>query len=301
MDRGIVRESLRALRYGGPSVVLEVLSRAYLTYAKRTDADHVFERDWDVLVVLDACRSDLMACVVDEYDWLTDAGTIDSVGATSSEWLTGTFGPLSPEHLREVGYVTGNPYSGDYVDETGFAFVDEVWRYAWDEKRGTVPARPITDRAIAAARERDADRLVVHYMQPHFPSVPRTNGGEGISLDRFGKESLSVWEDLRFGWRERADVWEDYLANLRYVLDEVALLLENVDAETVAVTADHGNALGERFLYGHVAGVSMPELREVPWCLASASDRGEHEPSGYRDTAVSDGGALSKLEALGYR
>lgn len=299
MSRGLVRESVRALRHGGPSVLLELLSRTYYTYGKRTDADDVFARDWDVLVVLDACRSDLMAAVVDDYDWLTREGDVESAGATSSEWLTETFGSLPEDALADVGYVTGNPYSADYVDHDGFAFVDEVWTYGWDDDLGTVPARPITDRAIAAGRERDTERLVVHYMQPHFPSVPRGDG-DGVSLEQFGDVSLSVWEELRFGWRDPEDVWTDYVANLRYVLEEVALLVENLDAERVAVTADHGNALGERNLYGHAGGVSTPELREVPWCVAEARDTGSHEPATYEDP-VSDGGVVSRLEALGYR
>ncbi|QLC34014.1 hypothetical protein EFA46_007285 [Halarchaeum sp. CBA1220] len=300
MSRGLVRESVRALRHGGPSVLLELLSRTYYTYGKRTDADDVFERDWDVLVVLDACRSDLMAAVADDYDWLTHEDDVDSAGATSSEWLTETFGRLPTDALADVGYVTGNPYSDDYVDHDGFAFVDEVWRYGWDDDLGTVPARPITDRAIAAGRERDAERLVVHYMQPHFPSVPRGDG-DGVSLEQFGDVSLSVWEELRFGWRDPDDVWADYVANLRYVLEEVALLVENLDAERVAVTADHGNALGERHLYGHVGGVSTPELRAVPWCVTDARDTGSHEPASYDDGTASDGGVVSRLEALGYR
>ncbi|WP_435097457.1 hypothetical protein [Halarchaeum sp. P4] len=300
MSRGLVREGVRALRHGGPAVALELLSRTYYTYGKRTDTDDVFARDWDALVVLDACRADLMAAVVDDYDWLTHEGSVQSAGATSSEWLTETFGPLPAETLADVGYVTGNPYSDEYVEHESFAFVDEVWEYGWDDDLGTVPARPITDRAIAASRERDVERLVVHYMQPHFPCVP-AGDGDGIALERFGKESLSVWEELRFGWRDPEDVWADYLENLRYVLDEVRLLVENIDAERVAVTADHGNALGERHLYGHVGGVSTPELREVPWCIAEASDTGSHEPANYENEAVSDGGVVSRLEALGYR
>ncbi|GAD53589.1 hypothetical protein MBEHAL_2349 [Halarchaeum acidiphilum MH1-52-1] len=305
MSESAIREGVRALRHGGPGVAMELLSRAYYTYGRRTDGDVVLERDWDVLVVLDACRADLMAAVADDHAWLRTEGPIQSVGATSSEWLTETFGSVPTGALDEIGYVTGNPYSAEHVDHDAFAFVDEVWEYGWDDDLGTVPARPITDRAVAAGRERDAERLVVHYMQPHFPSVPRGEG-DGIPLERFGRESLSVWEELRYGWRDRADVWAAYIENLEYVLDEVRLLTENIDAERVAVTADHGNALGERHLYGHVGGVSTPELREVPWCVTSASDTGDHRPTTHHAT---DGGAgeatdeavAARLEALGYR
>lgn len=301
MSDSVIREGVRALRHGGPGVAMELVSRAYYTYGRHTDGDDVLERDWDILVILDACRADLMAAVEDSYEWFEREGTIDAAGATSSEWLTETFGDAPAEALDEIGYVTGNPYSAEYVDHDAFAFVDEVWEYGWDDDLGTVPARPITDRAITAARERDAERLVVHYMQPHFPSVPHGEG-DGIALERFGHESLSVWEELRYGWRDPDDVWDAYVENLDYVLDEVRLLTENVDAEQVAITADHGNALGERHLYGHAAGISTPELREVPWCVTTAADTGEHEPTTGRATDGDDeSDVTARLEALGYR
>jgi len=48
---------------------------------------NVYDRSWDVLVVLDGCRADLLAAVADEYDGLTAVGSIRSVGSSSSEWL----------------------------------------------------------------------------------------------------------------------------------------------------------------------------------------------------------------------
>jgi hypothetical protein len=44
---------------------------------------------------------------------------------------------------------------------------------------------------------------------------------------------------------DEEEIWESYIENLRYVLDHVEVLLENVDAEEVAISADHGNAKGE--------------------------------------------------------
>jgi len=70
--------------------------------------------------------------------------------------------------------VTGNTWTDRYLDATAFAALDEVWKYAWDDDLGTVPAAAVTDRAVALARERDPERLVVHYMQPHHPFVPLT-------------------------------------------------------------------------------------------------------------------------------
>jgi hypothetical protein len=303
----LARESYRNLRHGGPTVVLEALSRGYLT-AKPMADDPVYDEDWDLLVVLDACRADLWEAVAADRERFGPAETRVSVGGTSTEWLTETTDDASADALAETAYVTGNPYSAEYVDADDFALVDEVWRYAWDDDLGTIPARPITDGAIRAGRENgDAfDRLIVHYMQPHFPCVPdadTTAGSEGIALDRFGEEPISVWEELRFGQRDPEDVWRAYRANLDYVLDEVELLLDNVDAAAAAVTADHGNAMGERHLYGHVGGVAHPRIREVPWYETTGTDKRTHDPARYEradDAADDDAAVTDRLQALGY-
>lgn len=72
-------------------------------------------------------------------------------------------------------------------------------------------------------------------------------------------------------------MWEAYLATLRYVLDDVALLLENVDAERVVITADHGEAFGEWGFYGHTVGCPHPVVRRVPWVETTATDEETHE------------------------
>ena len=271
------KAAAKNLRGAGLGAVREFLSRSYRRYGRSLSADPVFDADWDLLVVLDACRADLWAEVVDSDSALPVGTTRVSPGGTSTEWLEATFGGAPPERRSSTGYVTANPYSADHVDGAALGHLREVWRDAWDDDLGTVRPRAVTDAAIRAGRERDLDRLVVHYMQPHFPSIV-DDRDDGVELDAFGDDPLSVWEDLRFGRRSRAEVWRAYRANLEAVLPEVELLLSNVDADRAVITADHGNAVGERGLYGHAAGLALRPLREVPWAVTTAADTGSHEP-----------------------
>ena len=304
MDRvsDVAGEAVRNLRGAGLGAVREFLSRSYHRYGRSLSADPVFDADWDLLVVLDACRADLWAEVVDPDSALPVGTTRVSPGGTSTEWLEATFGEAPPERLSSTGYVTANPYSADHVDGAALGHIREVWRDAWDDDLGTVRPRAVTDAAIRAGRERDLDRLVVHYMQPHFPSIVDDND-DGVELDAFGDVPLSVWEDLRFGRRSRAEVWRAYRANLRAVLPEVELLLSNVDADRAVITADHGNAVGERGLYGHAAGLALRPLREVPWAVTTAADTGSHDPpaaaAAVGETASAE--VAARLERLGYR
>ncbi|WP_440010353.1 hypothetical protein [Halomicrococcus sp. SG-WS-1] len=268
---------------------------------ERTDyGESVYDREWDVLVVLDGCRVDLMREVADEYAFVGRVGRFESAGTRSDEWMRANFGDRD---CSDTVHVTANPNSADHLDADEFALLDEVWRDAWDDDRGTVPARAVTDRAVAAARDRDPERLVVHYMQPHFPSLPDPLPGGAMSRDEFG-DRVGVWERLRRGDLSGDRVWRSFRANLRYVLDDVALLLDSVDADRVVLTADHGNAFGEWGVYGHPDRVPIRALREVPWVVTSARDTGDHDPDLARPApANADGADVSvseRLDALGY-
>ena len=264
------REGIRdGLSASGREVTRYVLNRIEPLDVR---GEAVYKRDWDVLILLDGCRLDLMQSVSDEY---------------SSE-------------VRNTCYVTANPFSDDYVDEARFGDVDEVWQYAWDDELGTVPARSVTDRTISMARSRDCGRLIAHYMQPHFPSVPEPLNSS-MDLDSFASHWDSVWDRLCSGDIAEDIVWESYRANLMYVLGDITLLLENIDAGKVVISADHGNAIGEWGQYGHPAGVPIAPLRNVPWIETTAMDTGSYNPELKQDREYTTTDKVrSRLEDLGY-
>lgn len=263
-------------------------------------ATNVFDRDWDLLVVLDACRVDLIKEVASDYPYIRNVCTIYSVASQSEDWLNSTFEEKYRSELQDTILVTGNPYSETVLSADDFLVLDEVWRYAWDDSVGTIPARPITDRAVKIGRQRDFDRFIVHYMQPHFPCVPKPRLSSGVEIDDFGFKRMSVWKDLASGRLSRDKVWSAYLRNLRYVLDELSLFLTNFDAPSVAVTADHGNALGEGGEFGHERDSSLQVVREVPWIETTATDADGYTPDDY-DIKPTQTSADEQLEALGYK
>ncbi|PSQ09225.1 hypothetical protein BRC98_06150 [Halobacteriales archaeon QS_7_68_65] len=280
---------------------------------RRTDrfvdpGTNVYDREWDALLVLDGCRADVLRGVAPGYEFLDDPGSHRSPGSTSYEWMERTFTDEHADEMARTVHVSANPFTHQYLDAERFAVLDEVWRDAWDEAAGIVPARPVTDRAIHAGREHVGpdDRLLVHYMQPHFPSVPRPLGG-AATLEEWRDGREMAWQGLRRGEFTEREVWRAYVANLRYVLDEVEILLGNLDAERVAITADHGNAKGEWGIYGH-PNVPLNVLREVPWFTTRATDRGTHEPApeslatggADADTGAAASSVTERLEALGY-
>lgn len=265
--------------------------------------DNIYEDDWDVLLILDACRVDLLQEVSGEYPFLDVIETRRSVGSTSAEWMDNTFTAKHQDAVANTIYVTGNPFSGDHASSEDFAAVDEVWRNEWDETAETIRPRPLTDRAIARWRSQaDADRMIVHYMQPHYPFIGSSIAGAGLSLENWGEtfDSRNVWELLRDGEIEHDALWDAYRENLRTVLNDVELFIQTIDVDIVAITADHGNAVGEYGVYGHPAGICLSALRDVPWVTTNAKQVREYEPE-ITNEAPTNEDVSDRLEALGYK
>jgi len=297
-------------REAGMGLVGSAYLRAVQAVGRRLGyGTSVYKRDWDVLVVLDACRPDALRRAADAVDILepSDVTTVRSVGSCSSEWLEHTF--MTGQDEAAVGrtaMVTGNTWTDRYLDADRFALLDEVWKYAWDEELDTVPADAVTDRAIRVARDHDPERLVVHYMQPHHPFVPDPlDGDSGMARTGAHSSEASPWVLLRRGDVSKERVRTAYEANLRYALASVETLLDNIDGRVV-VTADHANLFGEWGLYGHPKQTPVPALLTVPWVETTAADRGTRDPDLTPPESLpvshvyNADGDESRLEALGY-
>lgn len=281
-------------------------------YRRRTNwlqkrSTHIFEKDWDVLCILDACRLDLMEDVAPEYDFLDNIDSIYSVGATSPMWLENTFGPMSDQTLAKTAYVTGNPWSGRLnIGLDSLGIFDEYWRTTWDDEVGYQPPRPLTDRAINVWRQRDdISRLIVHYMQPHVPFVNNPDLTREMGVTEKTPGEKPIWNKVRDDEADRDRVWAAYKENLRFVLNDIALFRQNIDAETFVVSSDHGNAMGELGQAGHEYGTLVQSVCEVPWVEVECEDTGDYTP----EVASKNNGPTpndpeevveARLSALGY-
>ncbi|RLM51972.1 hypothetical protein [Halorubrum sp. Atlit-28R] len=296
----------------------------------------IFEREWDVLVVLDTCRPDLLAEMAQNYDYVPrDVPTHTSLGSASIEWVKKNFtdddyskptidqtvNDNYEDKLADTAYVTANLFA-EHIDEGALLHLDEVHEYGWNDDDYTTPPEVVTERAVAAAREHDPEYLIVHYMQPHAPyrsMIDRYGWDEkpGIGNQGATHPAREMWEELRAGAVSVEEVWNAYRDNLRWVMEDgVEPLLNNVDAETVVLSSDHGEVFGRWGLrkwtgsgqtgrewgtYAHPPYVPIRTLKEVPWVETSATDSGalevETEPP---KSEVSESERQDRLEALGY-
>jgi hypothetical protein len=321
-------DELRANWADSPKrAVLEGAYYAYLggwlTASSRYDVGtNVYDREWDLLVVLDACRVDALREVAPEYDFL-DVGGIESVwsvGSASAEWMCKTFTTEYRDAIADTCYLSANPYAtrtfvdgiyappkaapfgsagGEVVGADDFGDLRSLYRERCSDRFGIVMPEDLTDAAIYADREIDAECTIVHYMQPHTPYFAAAFREDRELTDT----EYKPWSALRRGEIDYTTVWEWYLDTLRAALDSVELLLSNTDAETVAITADHGEAFGEWRAHNHLTGFPHPAVKKVPWAETTAVDVGGYEPTPLAETENADVAAEpvnEQLEALGY-
>lgn len=258
-----------------------------------------FEDDWDVLVILDACRPDILAELSEngEFEWIGDVSTRYSAASSSPEFIKKCLIPLSIDRTQSMGLVSGNPNTVGNLDESAFGSVRNIGAVDRDEDNDWTHPRPITDNAITLWRDEDVEQMVVWYMQPHAPYP---------DLDTSDLPDRDVpWSELEYarcGEISDETVREAYTKTLERVLWEVEVLLENIDADDVIITADHAELLGEWGLYDHPEYAPVPSLKRVPWVDVSATDERTREPkSGFEDTRMDDQSDVEeRLEALGY-
>ena len=300
-----LRRGLRSLpdfvdTYGFPGGLKRWSGIVYHRASGDISGRSVFEHEWDVCVVLDACRADELARFTGDYEWLGPVERFPSLASCTWRWVPRTIDRTPADVLQRTTYVTANPFPDELSEPDTFAAIDRVYSYAWDDEFGTVLPRPVTDRAVHHWREHDPDRLLVHYLQPHVPFL--SEDAEPLSRANFSHDEESVrdaWDRVTRGELDRAVAVDRYRRTLARVLEDVDLLLSSIDAERVVVTADHGECFGEWGLYGHPQGVDLPCLTRVPWVETTAVDRGSYVPREY-DSERADVSTGEQLRALGY-
>lgn len=313
-----VNRSVEAVR----DPLLTLKKAGYVTYyylmhllTKYTDftvaGDTIWHREWDVLLILDACRYDVFDDLY-ESDSRFDIGSMRSAGSASPEWMFNNFDGTHAEEMADTAYVTGNPYSAECLGGEHFSHVEEVWRTHWDDEEGTVLPAVLSDEAIRVWETIDPERMIVHYMQPHKPYVPAPDSTKMETddftfnlIEVFASRALGTYPDFKKAEARRGTISDDelrrlYRENLKYVVESLdETILRSIDADIV-ISADHGELLGEGGVYHHPAYIRRTELREVPWVTVERPPDGQYTPTRRpenRDEARVD----EKLADLGYR
>jgi hypothetical protein len=312
MKGGISRVSKKIFRY---AIVSPYLSSSVFLQSTLEFGTNILNEEWDLLIILDTCRSDALKQLTNEYQFINDVSSRWSVGGDSWEWMTNTF---TRDHIDEIGntvLITANSSSrtvlekhyaenqdgndlyrkkikrlrkynrniSDLANPSDFKKYAPVYGHTLDTKKKKIPnPRKVTDYGISVDRTDDVDRIILHYMLPHSPYYATYNNGERDILDE-----------------PRDTSFDAYLDNLRWALDEVSLVINNVNREQVIITADHGESFSSVGV-NHIGGSLKPETRYVPWVTTTAKDLDEYSPDTRPETTDSSESTEDLLRPLGY-
>ncbi|WP_281194371.1 hypothetical protein [Halorubrum sp. F4] len=272
---------------------------------KKTDP---ISKDWDNLIILDACR-------IDAYQKVIGDDSVDSHISNSThswEFMKNNF---QGRTLHDTIYITANPFT-TRLDKSIFFKLDYLPKHSWNEEKGTVMPGDVLQTTLNTHKNYPHKKLIIHFMQPHYPFI----GDIGDSIDHTGYNrdqddvedtAPNIWWVLQYASKSQGvttrEVWEAYIQNLEIVLEYAQKIVDSIPGKTV-LTADHGTMIGDRTLpvpvrgYGHAHGSFVTPVVKVPWDVRDYNDRKIVRA----DSPIDTGEKISKninqqLESLGYK
>lgn len=257
----------------------------------------IFDRDWDNLVLLDACRFDVFA------------DRVELPGTTAVRW---TLGSRTPEFVR-ANFTDRQQHDLIYVSENGWyeKLRDGIGASVFKSTLSTADHfltrhEQTTETTLKLAMEYPDKRLLVHYLPPHHPyygplaeeHLPDVESQHDALFERIRTGEVAVSDDT---------LRDIYVENVERIIPHVSELLDALPGKTV-VSADHGEHLGERAspipikMYGHNPTTYTDELTKVPWHVIESGDRKTiraDQPTG--SDGQTDANLDDHLRHLGYK
>lgn len=305
-NEGVQKAGEKAKKY-----LISIMSEYYIKYLysrifeyKYGGGEYVMNKDWDNLILLDACR----------YDIFNQHTTLDGQLAQVVSRGNYSFGFMkenfSGENYHETVYVTANPFYEKLENDNFYTVIPVIDE--WDSQTGTVLPNDVTEQAIKAANRYPNKRLIVHYMQPHLPHLGDI--AQDINTDITGwdkyktnqkksknKEGITMWEAYRRDIISKEQLRQSYIQTLNIVESGVQNLTNHITGKTV-VSSDHGENLGEKYFWNETFGhrQDTKECRLVPWLELDYNERKKiicEEPIGYEQP---DEDINQRLRDLGY-
>lgn len=265
---------------------------------------NIFEEEWDNLIILDACRYDI-------FNIFKDNTSNNALLKKKISRGSHTIGFLKENFLQEsydgIVYITANPHVDLLIKDKMYKVIS-VWKEGWNDKEKTVLPETIYQFTKAALKKYPNKKLIIHFMQPHYPYIGhRTDKTFGnfktsilnkkskIELKHQNTDTINKWYAQKVNSTlDERKLRKLYIRNFQLVLNYVNKLIEILPGKIV-VTADHGEALGEKLkkwipikFYGHKEDLRIKQLIEIPW-LEIKNDKNRIDRDAYEKELILKG------------
>ena len=308
--RGLTHPRLTS-RYLFGNQAHRLLKRIYAP----NDGVYIMDRDWDNLIILDACRFDIFRDVV-TFDG--DLEAVTSRGSATPEFLKQNF---DGRIAYDTVFVSSNAQVGKYRKHIDVYKLVGLWGDKVDEHsrdqtspRNLTDAEPVVENTIHLHEQYPNKRLISHFLPPHTPYLVKD--GERITESSPYRTLMAA----RRGEISAEEIQSVYTENVKYILEQISTLLDELSGKTV-ITADHGELLGEGvpwyarilhgrwgldkwryFDYGHYNYIHEPKLVTVPWFeITNGSRRRIEAATQPEETEVDEDSIEQQLQSLGYK
>jgi len=256
---------------------------------------NILDMDWDVLFLLDACRYDYFESIYTSL-YKGNLRKIRSFGNSTQTWHQSNF---KGRDCSNIVYVTPIVNFDRWMKDYNFHKIIRSWKTSWDEKYGTVLPESTTKIALDTIGKYPDKRIIIHYMQPHIPYIgvaPKRKPRMPNEIDKgtkkpFGKTlrhniskklgQMYFRNDIQWKIMKHigecsyvGDIYNEggwdlirhfYKETLLFTLIEIKEIISRYDSKKFVITADHGERLGEKGLFGHSQKRMDAVIRELPW------------------------------------
>jgi len=192
---------------------------------------NLVDEDWDILVILDACRYDIFRGVYKDVFENDDKITLKkaiSPATWTMEWLNKIFGE---NFYEDIIYISANPFINSkekvcfkprygkmecFDAKKHFFKIVDVWDFGWNDDLGTVHPSQVNKAFVKFYLKYPKKRFILHYMQPHQPYI--TIGGDNYGIPKIGKSdrdltSSSIYK--KFSRVKLKEVAQKYLSQVQ--------------------------------------------------------------------------------------
>lgn len=266
---------------------------------KKQDIFEIEKKNWDILIILDACRYDNFKTVYNDFFSGYDLKNKISPTTDTQLWVNSMF---LNKHCSDIIYITPIVCIDVWLPKHSLFLIVKSWKKNWNSEYGIVMPDGTNKAFYDTIKSHPEKRYVIHYGQPHtpyiniVPDIPRTINDTltRIKSSIIKNVLFDVWSKIQFpdtwlwyinqflmikskksnnGYTYFDQVynlggWEGirnaYINNLRYVLSYVKAIVDKYPDKNFVITADHGEYLGEDEKFGH-KGKKGKVINEVPW------------------------------------
>ncbi len=257
----------------------------YIVDGKEVD---ILKQDWDILIILDACRYDMFKEVYKKYFNNYELKKAISPATWTMEWFNKIFGD---RFFDEIIYISANWFINP-IGEVSFKNRCSG-RQSFDGRKhffrvlNSKDIHPLSINKIfhKAYLRYPNKRFILHYWQPHRPYI---TVGDNIKLKEEAKKTspfhylkaliptFCIWKAKRllkvsptlkiekiFFEKGREGVIDVYKKEIELALRCIKILVDSINVNWL-ITSDHGERFYHPILWDH-GGRRDKEVTEVPW------------------------------------